>query len=167
MSEMLTAADAAQRLGITQGQVMWAVQSGWLACYRIAGDVRFDLADLLEYDAARLKLRSPRILREAERLRMLIPAEHRPTSSLTAAEQGLAAKRYRRLRRAPWADATAIRAIYASAKRLTQETGVPHHVDHIIPLQGALVSGLHVHTNLQVLPAVDNIKKLNRYEVEA
>jgi hypothetical protein len=37
-----------------------------------------------------------------------------------------------------------------------------HHVDHELPLRGRRVSGLHVHTNLRVLPAEDNFRKGNR-----
>lgn len=69
-------------------------------------------------------------------------------------------------RRPPWADMEAIRAIYLKAQRLTRDTGVPHHVDHDIPLQGKLVSGLHVHNNLQILTGSANSKKRNRFEIE-
>lgn len=76
-----------------------------------------------------------------------------------------AKRRAARLRRTPpWADQKAIRAIYERARRLTVESGVEHHVDHIIPLQGERVSGLHVENNLQVLTGSENSRKRNLFE---
>lgn len=64
-----------------------------------------------------------------------------------------------------WADLEKIAAVYAEAERLTGETGILHHVDHVIPLKGEKVCGLHVHINLMPLPWIDNIKKKNKFDV--
>jgi len=56
---------------------------------------------------------------------------------------------------------------YALAVLRTNLFGFSWHVDHILPLQGKKVSGLHVPTNLQVIPWVDNIRKANTFKVPA
>jgi hypothetical protein len=63
-----------------------------------------------------------------------------------------------------WAEWRAIWRIYGAAKQLTKTTGIPHEVDHIVPLNGKNVSGLHVHYNLQVLPADVNRRKRNHHQ---
>ena len=68
----------------------------------------------------------------------------------------------------PWLtkeDKANITAVYAECKRTTEETGVVHHVDHIIPINGKTVSGLHVAWNLQVVPASYNLSKKNKVSV--
>jgi len=58
-----------------------------------------------------------------------------------------------------------IKEVYELAQVRTKHFGYLWHVDHIIPLQGELVSGLHVIENLQVIPGIENIKKKNKFEV--
>lgn len=55
-----------------------------------------------------------------------------------------------------------VNKIYKRAIELTKTTGIKHEVDHIIPLLGKNVRGLHVPWNLQVLTKQQNRSKGNR-----
>ena len=58
-----------------------------------------------------------------------------------------------------------IEQAYELASLRTKMFGFSWEVDHVLPMQGKIVSGLHVPTNLQVIPARLNRQKTNQYEV--
>lgn len=62
-----------------------------------------------------------------------------------------------------WGNREAILSFYETARRLTQATGTLWTVDYVVPLQSALVCGLHCETNLQVMPGIANFSKCNRW----
>lgn len=68
----------------------------------------------------------------------------------------LASRKHRVKQATPkWTNVKAIQQFYFNCPK-------GYHVDHIVPLNGRLVSGLHIINNLQYLPAIDNLKKSNK-----
>ena len=76
------------------------------------------------------------------------------------------AKRKSMLRNATvkWADLNKIQEVYVECIRLSKETGIEHHVDHIIPIKSEYVCGLHVENNLQILTKSENCSKQNSFK---
>jgi hypothetical protein len=106
-------------------------------------------------NASNRKWRAKNIEREAARNRAYKEANR----GAICATQGK--RRAAEIQRTPaWAELSDIRELYVFAGKMDGD----FHVDHIIPLQGKLVSGLHVYDNLQILPALDNCSKGNSYQ---
>jgi hypothetical protein len=59
-----------------------------------------------------------------------------------------------------------IKQFYLDAMLVSKVTGVPYAVDHIVPLRGELVSGLHVPWNLAVITREENSKKSNKINLQ-
>lgn len=76
-----------------------------------------------------------------------------------------AKRRAAELRAMPaWVDPKELLVFFKKARELTRKTGVRYAVDHIVPLRGRNVCGLHVPWNLQVITWHENAKKLNRFD---
>lgn len=64
-----------------------------------------------------------------------------------------------------WVDRVAVDVIYAIAQQRTKIEGIQYEVDHVVPLNGRLVSGLHVPWNLRVVTKAENRAKRNNHAV--
>jgi len=74
-------------------------------------------------------------------------------------------RRHLTARRPAWANPFFISEIYDLARRRTKLLGEKYVVDHVIPLKHPLVCGLHVETNLRVVPQRVNAVKGNSFEI--
>lgn len=68
-----------------------------------------------------------------------------------------------RLATPPWANRAAVLKIYKERERISAVTGIPHDVDHIIPIVHPEVCGLHYDQNLRIIPASENRSKSNLF----
>lgn len=70
----------------------------------------------------------------------------------------------KKLRVPSWANLKDIQKIYRLRDKWNKWSCIEWHVDHIIPLKGETVCGLHVANNLRVIPASQNLQKKNRFD---
>lgn len=92
-------------------------------------------------------------------------AKENPAKVLTYTR---ASQTKKRMRNPKWLTADEkwmIGQAYELAALRTKTFGFSWHVDHILPLQGKTVSGLHTPYNLQVIPGAENVRKSNSFEV--
>ncbi|MDB5885830.1 MAG: hypothetical protein JWR74_2001 [Polaromonas sp.] len=64
-----------------------------------------------------------------------------------------------------WSKRADLLPFYELAQQLKNDTGIDHHVDHIIPLLHEFVCGLHCPANLQVIPWRVNLSKGNKWQI--
>lgn len=66
-----------------------------------------------------------------------------------------------------WVKPSDLTPFYEEARRKTNETGIPHHVDHIIPITHDKICGLNCPSNLRVITAEENLinLKLNNIQI--
>lgn len=77
------------------------------------------------------------------------------------------ARRARLLSACPsWVSKQDIQKIYVARKQISLDTGLLHHVDHVVPLRGKAVCGLHVPWNLRIIPAKENFQKGAKMDTE-
>lgn len=116
-----------------------------------------------EVDRAQQAVRARKWLEANREKSRAASAKWRRSHLATAAAAASRRKAKLLQRTPPWADHEKIQQFYDLARKLTEETGVIHEVDHIVPLQGKTVSGFHVHDNLQILTRQANRAKGARF----
>lgn len=129
------------------------------ACAKAAQSRLARLAEVQAYDRLRQKLKPRDKLKQTA-------AKHYQKNKAYYREKVVARRAHMGQATPPWADKKQMLAMYEYAHWL-RSIGVDAEVDHIIPLYGSGVCGLHAHSNLRVILATENRSKNNRLDPTA
>ena len=111
--------------------------------------------------ATTAKWRADPIYIEKEKARHRKRHEDNPAEAIEKAN--IRRQRMKEQQRPAWYDAKKVRAIYKAMQRRNKVAGFAKwHVDHIVPLKGKNVRGLHVQNNLRIILASKNKAKYNK-----
>ena len=145
-------------------------KDGYQSHCKICDNARKYQWKLLNPDNAKLHAKQAEINRKDSISRKEWKKESRKLPHIKASRNASYAKRRAaKIQRTPnWLteqDLKVIKAFYSIAQMLSKVNNEEWHVDHKIPLQGKIVSGLHVPSNLQLMRGIDNETKRNEYYV--
>lgn len=124
--------------------------------------------EILEYKQEYYENNSEELVLKKREYRVLNPDTYRIWASKNKDKVAAisAKRRANKLQATPaWLNEEQLNEIdfyYWFCRLISDDTGIQHHVDHIVPLQGKTVCGLHVPWNLQILSASENCSKSNK-----
>ena len=113
---------------------------------------------ILAAEHKRYKKQSERLKQQARDFRKNNPDKHNALNARTRASKLQALPKWLNED-----DKWMMKEAYSLAQLRTRLFGFMWHVDHIVPLRGKNVCGLHVPWNLQVIPATENLSKSNQW----
>lgn len=100
----------------------------------------------------------------SRRLRLLVMAGLPPTWLYNHSRRKYVEQKI--LATPPWVSHKEMMELHRAKMRITEETGIPHRLDHIIPLNHPMVCGLNVPWNIQIITHAQNTRKGNRFNPE-
>jgi len=175
---IMTVEQAAEVLHIAPKTCRALARRGLIPAAKIGKHWRFDQKQLEDFIAQRAAEKQapvcatpPRKILEPELAaeyagRIMLGYTPAPIGASSVTRSAI---RNERVRRATpvWADLAAIKIFYREARWLTRRTQLRHHVDHIVPIEGGTVCGLHVQHNLRIITAVSNVRRPRRWDPQA